>query len=174
MFYKETVYDVAQSLDYNPETGTLHEVQIVERPAASLLARLGKDGIPLKHWRKFALPSEIEDVREVNPEPAGKVERKTGALVIYRKNRQFYAHVIAWLKFYGELPGDGLVHLNDDRKDNRIENLETLGEWLKQRGKPFRARVRTDNGLVHLGYFATEEERNAAVFAYRLGITPSK
>lgn len=35
----------------------------------------------------------------------------------------------------------------------------------------YRARVRTLGGLVHLGYFATVEEREAAIFAYRLGIT---
>jgi hypothetical protein len=35
----------------------------------------------------------------------------------------------------------------------------------------YRARVRTPGGLVHLGYFATAEEREAAIFAYRLGIT---
>lgn len=55
----------------------------------------------------------------------------------------------------------------------------TTGEWIKRVSKAekvqrYRARVRTSNGLVHLGYFATVEERDAAVFAYRLGITPSK
>lgn len=35
----------------------------------------------------------------------------------------------------------------------------------------YRARVRTPGGLVHLGYFGSVEERDAAVFAYRLGIT---
>ena len=37
----------------------------------------------------------------------------------------------------------------------------------------YRARVRTPDGLLHLGYFATQEERDAAVFAYRLGIFPN-
>lgn len=36
--------------------------------------------------------------------------------------------------------------------------------------KPFRARIRSGGRLVHLGYFATAEEREAAVFAYRLGL----
>ena len=36
----------------------------------------------------------------------------------------------------------------------------------------YRARVRTPEGLLHLGYFATQDERNAAIFAYRLGIFP--
>ena len=37
----------------------------------------------------------------------------------------------------------------------------------------YRARVRTPEGLLHLGYFATVEERDAAIFAYRLGIFPN-
>ena len=37
----------------------------------------------------------------------------------------------------------------------------------------YRARVRTPEGLLHLGYFATQDERNAAIFAYRLGIFPN-
>lgn len=53
------------------------------------------------------------------------------------------------------------------------------GEWIKRVAKVkssprYRARVRTPSGLLHLGYFATVEERDAAVFAYRLGLTPSK
>lgn len=36
--------------------------------------------------------------------------------------------------------------------------------------KPFRARIRSGGRLVHLGYFATAEERDAAVFAHRLGL----
>lgn len=53
------------------------------------------------------------------------------------------------------------------------------GEWIKRvvkvKSPPrYRARVRTSSGLLHLGYFATEAERDAAIFAYRLGLTPSK
>ena len=36
--------------------------------------------------------------------------------------------------------------------------------------KPFRARIRSGGRLVHLGYFATAQERDAAVFAHRLGL----
>ena len=37
----------------------------------------------------------------------------------------------------------------------------------------YRARVRDGARVVHLGYFATVEERDAAIFAYRLGIFPN-
>ena len=36
----------------------------------------------------------------------------------------------------------------------------------------YKAQVRDGARVVHLGYFATVEERDAAVFAYRLGIFP--
>jgi hypothetical protein len=36
----------------------------------------------------------------------------------------------------------------------------------------YRARVRVGTTLVHLGYFDTVGERDAAVFAYRLGVNP--
>jgi hypothetical protein len=60
-----------------------------------------------------------------------------------------------------------------------VAHYLTTGETLTRapRDKPaprFKAQVRDGARVLHIGYFATEEERNAAVFAYRLGITPSK
>lgn len=55
----------------------------------------------------------------------------------------------------------------------------TTGEWVlridkRVSVKRYKAQVRVGARVLHLGYFATVEERDAAVFAYRLGITPSK
>lgn len=48
---------------------------------------------------------------------------------------------------------------------------EKLPRLTKQR-KPYRARVRGAGGaLVHLGYFASSEERDAAILNYRLNKT---
>ena len=65
--------------------------------------------------------------------------------------------------------------------DGRIVSASILrhflmtGEWVKRVPKPRRIRavVRDGARVVHLGYFATQEERNAAIFAYRLGIFPN-
>ena len=65
--------------------------------------------------------------------------------------------------------------------DGRIVSASILrhflmtGEWIKRVPKPvrYRARVRDGARVVHLGYFATQDERNAAIFAYRLGIFPN-
>ena len=56
-----------------------------------------------------------------------------------------------------------------------LRHFLTTGEWVKRVPAPvrYRARVRTPDGLLHLGYFSTQEERAAAIFAYRLGIFPN-
>lgn len=48
----------------------------------------------------------------------------------------------------------------------------TTGEWPSRTAKleRFRAVVRCGKKTKHLGYFATREERDAAVFAWRLGV----
>jgi hypothetical protein len=167
---KASIQDVALLFDYNPYTGTLHEWGMTEKPSPTLVQRLQDARLPLKQWRKFAHPYEIIEVREVNPEPAGRIDSRTGFIIIYRGSAQFYAHSIVWLKHYGKPADDSIVHINNDRSDNRIENLGLMTDVLIKRIKPHRARVRTPTGLVHLGYFATLQERDAAVFAHRIGI----
>ena len=48
----------------------------------------------------------------------------------------------------------------------------TTGEWIKRIPKPakHRAIVRDGKKVVHLGYFATLAEKDAAIFAFKLGI----
>lgn len=46
------------------------------------------------------------------------------------------------------------------------------GQWVKRIPKPkrYRAVVRSGSRVVHLGYFPTEADRDAAVFAWKLGL----
>lgn len=53
------------------------------------------------------------------------------------------------------------------------------GEWVarvpkppKAPAKPFRAVVRHEGKTKHIGCFATAEERDAAIFSFKLGLTP--
>lgn len=60
-----------------------------------------------------------------------------------------------------------------------VAHYLNTGELLNRapRDKPaprYKAQVRDGARVVHLGYFASEAERDAAVFSYRLGITPRK
>ena len=48
----------------------------------------------------------------------------------------------------------------------------TTGDWIKRIPKPakHRAIVRNGRKVMHLGYFATLAEKDAAIFAFKLGI----
>lgn len=64
------------------------------------------------------------------------------------------------------------------RSSHLLHWLQT-GEWIvrvsrAKREPRYKAQVRVGARVLHLGYFASQSERDAAVFAYRLGITPSK
>ena len=70
------------------------------------------------------------------------------------------------------------------RFDGRTYRAAVVAHYLKtgelvhrapRAAKPprYKAQVRDGARVVHLGYFATVEERDAAVFAYRLGIFPN-
>lgn len=169
-----TIQEVVNSLHYDPTTGNLHDVETTVFPSFQCATRLRAQGIPMTQWRKHAKPSELVRTRTVNPLPIDTIERKTGAVLVYRGGAQFYAHHIAWLMIYGKPADDGINHVNGNKADNRPANLESLLDFSRRRAKRYRARVRESDRLVHLGYFATREERDAAVFAYRLGITPIK
>ena len=53
-----------------------------------------------------------------------------------------------------------------------IAHYLATGEWANRlpKAKRHRARVRVGAKLIHLGYFDSIAERDAAVFAYRMGI----
>ena len=49
----------------------------------------------------------------------------------------------------------------------------TTGEWIKRLvkpAKPFKAVVYANGKTMHLGYFATLDQKEAAIFAFKLGI----
>lgn len=67
------------------------------------------------------------------------------------------------------------------RWEGRLVSASIVLHWLRTGDvvkrlprddvKPYRARVRSGGRLVHLGYFATAEERDAAIFSFKLGLT---
>lgn len=59
-----------------------------------------------------------------------------------------------------------------------VAHYLTTGEMLHRAPRPakpprYKAQVRVGARVLHLGYFASVAERDAAVFAYRLGIFPN-
>jgi len=131
--------------------------------------KISKKAAPPQHIK----PRTIEDAFVV---VNGELMRRRVAIVevVQKDNERFSRQTEALV------PCGDRVRFGDRVLLSKVvAHYLTTGEMLTRaprEPKPlrFRARVRTDSGLVHLGYFATEEERNAAVFAFRLGITPSK
>ena len=106
-----------------------------------------------------------------------------GYTVIRIKNVRFRAHHLAWLYMFGVWPEKRIDHINGARDDNRISNLrlatvaENARNARKWSGKVspkgaykvhdgrFRAMIRVDRALKHIGYFTTEEQAHAAYVA---------
>lgn len=98
--------------------------------------------------------------------------------------RAHYAHRLAWFYVHGVWPVDQIDHINGDKSDNRIcnlrpasnsENLRNIGakrncssgikgvDWV-EKDQRWRARIRTPQGRIDLGYFR-EKDQAAAAYA---------
>lgn len=107
---------------------------------------------------------------------------KNGYVRISINNKRHYAHRLAWLYIYGELPINCIDHINRIKTDNRIENLRAVNKSenaqnaslrknkiVELRGVAFykntdkyRARIRFKGKEMHLGIFQTKEQAYAA------------
>ena len=88
-------------------------------------------------------------------------------------NKLYYAHRLAWLYMYGELPKGSIDHINRATGDNRIENLRDVdhkinmkntkrredntsgatGVRLHKRSGKWTARIYVNGKEIHLGYY---------------------
>ena len=94
------------------------------------------------------------------------VSRANGHRSVQYAGKRVYSSLLAWFLHYGEWPSRNIRHLNGDRGDNRIANLGMAGSMPAR----YRAVIRKDGKTHHIGYFATPEERDAAVFAVKMGV----
>ena len=60
---------------------------------------------------------------------------KDGYIQIRIARKDYYAHRLAWLYIYGELPKDQIDHINHDRRDNRLVNLQEVTQLENSRNK---------------------------------------
>jgi hypothetical protein len=115
--------------------------------------------------------------------PAGSVaggRDREGYWRIRIAHKKYYAHRLAWLYIYGEMPSVFVDHKNGKRTDNRLDNLRLADRcqnlWNRgaQRnsitgskgvyftGRPWVAVIRVRKRTIHLGRFRTKEEAEAA------------
>jgi hypothetical protein len=133
-------------------------------------------GVRQGRWKlprsKKAAEAEVKTIWQKTSE---RFEVRGGVLV----------HIESWrvsndagqdVREYVQQCGERVLFEGRTRSASIVAHYLTTGEWVKRIPKPRRVRAVVRNGarVVHLGYFATVEKRDAAVFAYKLGITPSK
>lgn len=114
---------------------------------------------------------------------AGTKSASDGYVKVRFNRRLILAHRMAWTLFYQESPIGFIDHINNDRSDNRINNLRLAskqqnnhnslirkdnklgikGVHYNQRDKRFTAQIKFDNKRICLGNFLTANE---AAIAY--------
>lgn len=96
---------------------------------------------------------------------------------VHYKNKGYAVHRVIYMMHYGEIPkGMEIDHLNHKRADNRIENLRLCSHGENMRNKRdikgycwykryscYRAQIKIQGVVKHIGYYVTE---HAARMAY--------
>jgi len=162
-------YDYVNScLNYDPATGSL---TWKERPREHFATE--------RAWKTWNL-------RFAGREAGAKyAERRTHYRKIKINNRDYLAHRLAFLLFWGCWPTDQIDHLDGNGLNNRWDNLREATSQENNRNKRRRrnntsgvngvywhrgrrkwcSRIKLDGRYVHLGYFDTLEEAAAARLA---------
>ena len=136
---------------------------------------LRSDVTPLPYDKYTGLFSRLMSARLSNNGFVGSIQTH-GYRAISVNSKLYRAHRLAWLYVYGEFPKKQIDHINGNRSDNRISNLRVVsqsGNSQNRRasqknnqsgyfgvhacGKKWRAQIRIDKKLTHLGLFDTPE-----------------
>lgn len=123
---------------------------------------------------------QVKPPKLPKPDPA-KWEKLSAAFEV---RDGVLVHVERWLvtssegqsgREYVQRCGERIWYEGRSRSSSIVRWYLLTGEWVRRIPKPqrFRAVVREGKRTKHLGYFASAEERDAAVFAWRLGIYPN-
>jgi len=121
----------------------------------------------------------------------GKVYGTSGKEIISKDNKGYIRirkmgimpgslriHHYAYYMTYGNVDFEMLDHINRDKTDNRISNLRIVnnqqnkenyeGKGCYLENNKWRAMIRVDKKLLHLGCFNTEEEARQAYLDAKL------
>lgn len=117
--------------------------------------------------------------------------RKNGYFAVFVDGKEVAAHKLIWIFHTGKHPTYDLDHINNNRADNRIENLReaTRSENMQNEKKArstnksgflgvsknngrWRAQIELNYQRTHIGYFDTPEEAYAAYLAKKRELHP--
>lgn len=145
----------------------------------------------LRHLLDRLKPEQLEQVEEPKQSPVKrssvKVEPQTleDAFVVSNgrlMRRMVTRHTLG--QFVSETvhlapTGERVSFAGRTYRATHLMHYLKTGQWVlridkRVNVKRHKAQVRVGARVLHLGYFASQEERDAAVLSYRLGITPSK
>lgn len=80
---------------------------------------------------------------------AGCVNKK-GYIVIRIDNKIYFAHRLAWLYVYGEMPKEQIDHKNQQKDDNRIDNLREASCAENNKNKPMQ--INNTSGVMGVSW----------------------
>ena len=123
---------------------------------------------------KLAESAKHKTIAEVTPDDYDIVSdwarcerlQPSGYSLVNYHGKSIPAHRLAWFLHHGQWPKRSVCHKNGNRSDNRADNLVLSGKY--------RAVVWENGKTVHLGYYYTEEEKNEAIFLYKIGLFNKK
>lgn len=122
----------------------------------------------------------LKSRRGIKAGSSGGGTLKNGYPTISFNRGRFYAHRLAWFYFYGVWPENEIDHINGDKKDFRISNLQDVshqknmenqkaknnkhghsGVALRKDGR-WTARITVNKKSIQLGYFKNLSDASAA------------
>jgi hypothetical protein len=88
-------------------------------------------------------------------------------------------HIEKWrtgqiIREYSQQPANRVSYESRMVSASLLKHYLLTGDWVKRvpkPRKPYKAQIRKGSKVIYLGSFVTVEERDAAIFAYKLGIT---
>ncbi len=165
MTEQELFEEVAQLVDYNPETG--------------VMTWKWREDVP-NWWNKKYAGKECGRV-------TNRGYRQLGYTPLGRNTQRLLTHRLAWYIVHNVLPKDQIDHIDGQKTNNQIKNLRDVSGslnmrnqkmsrantsgvvgvyWHKARGK-WRGKVSVNNKKIHIGTFDNISEAEAVVKAFR-------